>query len=141
MDELRLLMGLEPASHGDLEPLPHHPTIMIRLISILGSLAILAQFFAVLYARHTALTWQGTELKTAVVFSVFLFQLFAMPPAILGLLLGIFGMWRRNHWGRPRALRFAVALSVLGMIPFGLSDATWRGAWQQRVKEYQATHR
>lgn len=96
---------------------------MIRLISILGSLAILAQFLAVLYARHTAVTWQGTETRTAVVFSVFFFQLFAMPLGILGLLLGIFGIFRRNHWGRPRALRFAVALTVVGMIPVGLSDA------------------
>ena len=112
---------------------------MIKLISILGSLAVLAQMVAVLWARHTALTWQGTETAVAVGFCVIFLQPVAIPVGFVGLLLGLFGVVRRNHWGRRRALLMAMTLCVLGMIPVGLLEFTWRGAMEARAKAYQAT--
>ena len=112
---------------------------MIKLISFLGTIAILVQMSAVLWARHTALTWQGTETAVAVGFSVILLQPFAIPVGLVGFLLGLFGAVRRNHWGRRRALVMAMTLCVLGMIPVGLCEFTWRGAMEARVKAYQAT--
>ncbi len=112
---------------------------MIKLISILGSLAVLAQMVAVLLARLTALAWHGTDTEVAVVFCVVFLQPFAIPVGFVGLLLGLFGVVRRNHWGRRRALLTAMTLCVLGMIPVGLFEFTWRGAMEARARAHQAT--
>ena len=90
---------------------------MVRSTFFLGFIAVLAQLIGILVAQRTPIDNQGYVAKTFAVFGV---QAFAVPVALIGLIVGVVGMLNRSHLDRRIALGWGIALCIVGLIPMGL---------------------
>jgi hypothetical protein len=90
---------------------------VVRSTFFLGFIAVLAQLIGILVAQRTPIDNQGYVAKTFAVFGV---QAFAVPVALIGLIVGVVGMLNRSHLDRRIALGWGIALCIVGLIPMGL---------------------